>query len=282
VDGRFKVTEQGEVIFARYADVTLAQRHLERVASAVLLADQPDLAARRDAAATEFAALGATVEQASRAAYRALLDRPGVADLLAAASPLDELGELRLGSRPTRRSGAASGRSIEDLRAIPWVFAWSMTRVNLPGWYGLGSGLAAVGDVAALADAYRRWPLFATLIDVAEMSLAKVNRSLAAEFLALGERPDLTEQILAELDLTEQWVLRTLGQQRLLERKPQLDTAIRLRAPHIDALSHLQLWALQVLRRTGPDALDPDGRRAWGTALLLTVNGAAAGLQNTG
>ena len=282
VDGRFKVTEQGEVIFARYADVTLAQRHLERVASAVLLADQPDLAARRDAAATEFAALGATVEKASRTAYRALLDRPGVADLLAAASPLDELGELRLGSRPTRRSGAASGRSIEDLRAIPWVFAWSMTRVNLPGWYGLGSGLAAVGDVAALADAYRRWPLFATLIDVAEMSLAKVNRSLAAEFLALGERHDLTEQILAELDLTEQWVLRTLGQQRLLERKPQLDTAIRLRAPHIDALSHLQLWALQVLRRTGPDALDPDGRRAWGTALLLTVNGAAAGLQNTG
>ena len=157
-----------------------------------------------------------------------------------------------------------------------------MTRVNLPGWYGLGSGLAAVGDVAALADAYRRWPLFATLIDVAEMSLAKVNRSLAAEFLALGERPDLTEQILAELDLTEQWVLRTLGQQRLLERKPQLDTAIRLRAPHIDALSHLQLWALRVLRRTGPGALDPDGRRAWGTALLLTVNGAAAGLQNTG
>ncbi|MFC5179361.1 phosphoenolpyruvate carboxylase [Nocardioides taihuensis] len=282
VDGRFKVTEQGEVIFARYADVTLAQRHLERVTSAVLLADQSGPARQRDAAAAEFAELAATVEQASRAAYRALLDRPGVADLLAAASPLDELGELRLGSRPARRSGAATGRSLDDLRAIPWVFAWSMTRVNLPGWYGLGSGLAAVRDVDALSDAYRRWPLFGALLDVAEMSLAKANRHLAREFLALGGRPELTDHILAEMELTEQMVLRTLSQSRLLERKPHLDTAVRLRGPHIDALSHLQLRALQSLRHTGPDALDDAGRSSWGTVLLLTVNGAAAGLQNTG
>ncbi len=281
VDGRFKVTEQGEVIFARYADVMIAQRHLERVTSAVLLADQHELAARRDAAAIEFAELGATVERASREAYRALLDQPGVADLLAAASPLDELGELRIGSRPARRSGAAQGRSLDDLRAIPWVFSWSMTRVNLPGWYGLGSGLAAVDDVEALAEAYRRWPLFASLLDVAEMSLAKVNRKLATGFLALGDRGDLAEQILTELDLTERTVLQVLDQHRLLERKPHLDTAVRLRGPHIDALSQIQLRALQMLRGNGDQAAGAD-RHGWGTVLLLTVNGAAAGLQNTG
>jgi phosphoenolpyruvate carboxylase len=281
VDGRFKVTEQGEVIFARYADVMIAQRHLERVTSAVLLADQAELAVRRDAAALEFAELGQKIEQASRQAYRALLDQPGVVELLAAASPLDELGELRLGSRPARRSGAAAGRSLEDLRAIPWVFSWSMTRVNLPGWYGLGSGLAAVGDVDSLREAYGRWPLFAALLDVAEMSLAKVNRHLAAGFLALGERPDLAERIHTELHLTQQMVLRTLGQQRLLERKPHLDTAVRLRGPHLDALSQIQLRALRVLRGNGVHVTEDD-RQAWQTVLLLTVNGLAAGLQNTG
>jgi len=156
-----------------------------------------------------------------------------------------------------------------------------MTRVNLPGWYGLGSGLAAVGDMDALTEAYRRWPLFAALLDVAEMSLAKVNRRLAAGFLALGDRPEFTERILTELDLTQQMVLQTLGQRRLLERKPHLDTAVRLRGPHIDALSQIQLRALQVLRGNGVHATGED-RRAWQTVLLLTVNGAAAGLQNTG
>ncbi|MBL8931449.1 MAG: phosphoenolpyruvate carboxylase [Kineosporiaceae bacterium] len=281
VDGRFKVTEQGEVIFARYADVVIAQRHLERVTSAVLLADQAERAAHRDAAALRFAELGRTIEQASRQAYRALLDQPGFADLLAAASPLDELGDLRLGSRPARRSGATAGRSLDDLRAIPWVFSWSMTRVNLPGWYGLGSGLAAVGNLDALREAYERWPLFAALLDVAEMSLAKVNRQLATGFLALGDRPDLVERIEAELDLTEQMVLQTLGQQRLLERKPHLDTAVRLRSPHLDALSHLQLRALRVLHDDGV-LVSEDDRHAWRTVLLLTINGLAAGLQNTG
>ena len=107
------------------------------------------------------------------------------------ASPLDLLADLRLGSRPSRRSGAESGRSLDDLRAIPWVFAWSMTRVNLPGWYGLGSGLEALDDVALAREAYREWPVFAALVDVAEMSLAKTDDRLAERFLALGARPEL-------------------------------------------------------------------------------------------
>ena len=280
VDGRFKVTEQGEVIFARYADVTIAMGHLERLTSAVLLAGSSAAVQRNHTAAERFSGLGATVEQASRECYLELVRLPGFADVVAKAAPLDEIGELRLGSRPARRSGATSGRDLADLRAIPWVFSWAQTRANVPGWYGLGSGLAAVGDVAALREAYREWPLFATLIDVAEMSLAKADRRLAEEFLALGGRPDVTERVLAELALTRQWVLATLDQEALLQRKPQLRTAVALRAPYIDALSQLQLRALRVLRE------DPDGRgaekAAWGRVLLLTVNGAAAGLQNTG
>ena len=284
VDGRFKVTEQGEVIFARYADVTIAQRHLERLTAAVLLAGTDAAAARNLASAARFADLGATVERASRETYLALVGTPGFADVVAQASPLEELGELRLGSRPARRGGSTGGRDLADLRAIPWVFAWAQTRANLPGWYGLGSGLAAVGDQAALRAAYREWPLFASMIDVAEMSLAKADRGLAEAFLALGGRPDVTAAVLAELDLTLQQVLGVLDQSELLERKPQLRTAVALRAPYIDALSHLQLRALSLLRHAPwPD--DADGQRLrdrWGRVLLLTVNGAAAGLQNTG
>ena len=113
---------------------------------------------------------------------------PGFADVLAEASPLEEIGDLRMGSRPVRRSAATSGRELSDLRAIPWVFAWSQTRANIPGWYGLGTALAEVGDTAVLRDAYEQWPLFASLIDIAEMSLAKSHRDLAAQFLALGGR----------------------------------------------------------------------------------------------
>ncbi len=283
VDGRFKVTEQGEVIFARYGDTMIAQRHLERLTSAVLLADSPPRARQRDAASVRYAELSRIVDTQSRGCYRALVEADGFADLIAAVSPLDEIGELRLGSRPARRSGATTGRSLDDLRAIPWVFSWAQTRVNLPGWYGLGSGLSAVDDIPLLREAYANWPLFGAMIDVAEMSLAKSDRDLAEQFLALGKRPDLSEQILTEYDLSRRLVLEVLDQSEMLERKPHLHTAISLRMPYVDALGHLQLRALRVLRtshdpRRGPR---PD-EQAWRRILLLTVNGAAAGLQNTG
>ena len=243
VDGRLKVTEQGEVVFARYADTTIAQRHLERLTTAVLLAGTPQIQERNADAAARFEALGDRLAQASRAAYRDLVQTPGFADVLAEASPLEEIGELRMGSRPARRSAATAGRDLSDLRAIPWVFAWAQTRANIPGWYGLGTGLAAIGDMDLLRQAYARWPLFASLIDVAEMSLAKSNRDLASQFLALGGRPDITERILAEMDLTVGLVLQVLEQDRLLERKQVLGSAVALRAPYVDALSHLQLAA---------------------------------------
>jgi len=274
---RFKVTEQGEVIFARYGNPRIAVRHLEQVTSAVLLADTPSVADRNAAAATRFADLADTIARASQATYRALVETEGFADFFARVSPLEELSDLSLGSRPARRS--TTTRSLADLRAIPWVFAWSQTRCNLTGWYGLGSGLDAVGDLDALRTAYHEWPLFTALLDNAEMSLAKTDRGVAEGYLALGDRPDLTGRILDELDRTTGLVLEVLGQERLLERRRILGAAVDLRNPYVDALSHLQLRALTALRKGGGDEEDDERLRR---LLLLTVNGVAAGLQNTG
>ncbi len=193
-------------------------------------------------------------------------------------SPLEELGDLRLGSRPSRRSAA---RGLDDLRAIPWVFAWTQTRVNLPGWYGLGTGLASVDDPGTLHAAYNEWPLFASLLDNAEMSLAKTDRTIAEHYLALGGRPELTEQVLAEYDRTRDLVLKVTGHTRMLENRRVLSRAVDLRNPYVDALSHLQLRALKALRGESEE-LSEDDQHHLERLLLLSVNGVAAGLQNTG
>ncbi|HEY4027556.1 MAG TPA: phosphoenolpyruvate carboxylase [Candidatus Dormibacteraeota bacterium] len=275
VAGRFKVTEQGEVIFARYGNPAIARRHLEQVASAVLLASSPAMAERSARAAARFRDLAARIGPPARAAYRRLVEDAGFAAWFAQVSPIEELGSLRLGSRPARRG---AGRTLEDLRAIPWVFAWSQTRLNLPGWYGLGSGLAAA-EPAELREAYAAWPLFTSLVDNAEMSLAKTDRRIAARYLALGDRPDLAGQVLDEYDRTLERLLAVTGHTRLLESRRVLSHAVELRNPYVDALSHLQLRALRELRG---GAAEPAERARLERLLLLTVNGVAAGLQNTG
>jgi phosphoenolpyruvate carboxylase len=165
------------------------------------------------------------------------------------------------------------------LRAIPWVFAWSQTRATLPGWYGLGSGLEAVGDIGVLQTAYAEWPLFTTMLDNVEMSLAKADRDIAERHLSLGGRPELAATILEEFDRTTTWVLRVLGREKLLESHRVLGRAVELRNPYVDALSHLQLRALEALRA---GIVDDDERERTQRLLLLAVNGVAAGLQNTG
>ncbi|HVT21453.1 MAG TPA: phosphoenolpyruvate carboxylase [Mycobacteriales bacterium] len=278
VAGRFKVTEQGEVIHARYGNPQIAERHLEQVASAVLLAGTPEIGRRNTDAAARYADLAATMEAAGRQAYRELVETEGFADYFARVSPLEELSDLALGSRPARRPGG-SGLSLADLRAIPWVFAWSQTRCNLTGWFGLGSALAAA-PLDDLRAAYREWPLFTALLDNAEMSLAKTDRPVAERYLALGDRPDLTDRILAELDLATSRVLAVLDVPRLLASRRILSAAVDLRNPYVDALSHLQLRALSALRR-GEYADETEEQRLR-ELLLLTVNGVSAGLQNTG
>jgi phosphoenolpyruvate carboxylase len=287
VDGRFKVTEQGEVIFARYGNPAIAQRHLEQVTSAVLLAS-----VRRDDASgappggppagpAAFGTVTRALEAGALRAYRDLVSADGFAEWFARLSPLGEIGGMRLGSRPARR-GLAPPADLADLRAIPWVFAWAQTRVNLPGWYGLGSGLAAAiasqDGLDGVRASYQNWPLLAVLLDNAEMSLAKTNRRIAARYLALGGSDDLAGQVLAEYDLTRRLVLEVTGHDRLLAGRPVLSRAVTLRDPYVDALSHLQLRALAEVRACSDEA----ERAALERFLLLTVNGVAAGLQNTG
>ena len=282
VDGRLKVTEQGEVIFARYGHPVIGQRHLEQVTAAVLVASAAPAPGPGDAdPAAAFAAVTGPLEAGALAAYHELVTADGFAEWFARLSPLAEIGGMRLGSRPARR-GLAGPAGLADLRAIPWVFAWAQTRANLPGWYGLGSGLAAAmdgpGGLPAVQAAYRDWPLLAVLLDNAEMSLAKTNRRIAERYLELGGSDQLASRVLAEYDLTRKLVLAVTGHHRLLANRPVLSRAVALRDPYVDALSHLQLRALAEIRASD----DAEERAALERFLLLTVNGVAAGLQNTG
>jgi phosphoenolpyruvate carboxylase len=286
----------------------IGQRHLEQLTSAVLLASaDPAPGADPDPVADRYRHVADLVDAGARRAYRALVEAEGFAEWFARISPLAEISAMRIGSRPARRGVDAPG-GLEDLRAIPWVFAWAQTRVNLPGWFGLGSGLAAAaagpgrngplavkgdseggmgrragggrrdapGGLESVRAAYRDWPLLAVLLDNAEMSLAKTDRLIAQRYLALGGRDDLTAAVLAEYDLTRRLVLAVTGHDRLLANRRVLSRAVALRDPYVDALSHLQLRALTALRRGDGD------RERLQRLLLLTVNGVAAGLQNTG
>ncbi|BDV31096.1 phosphoenolpyruvate carboxylase [Microbacterium terricola] len=275
VDGRFKLTEQGEVIFARYGDPAIAMRHIDQVAAAVLLASAPSVEKRNSEAAERYAAMAATMDTASRERFFSLVKAPGFAPWFARVTPMEEIGLLALGSRPARRG--LSVESLEDLRAIPWVFAWSQARINLAGWFGLGTALEAVGDEETIARAYEEWPLFRTMIDNVAMSLAKADDRIARRYLALGDRDDLAALVVEEMELTRSWVIRATAGTELLGGKPVLQRAVKMRSPYVDALSLLQLRALRALRDESHPA-PADAQRL----LLLSVSGVAAGLQNTG
>ncbi len=276
VAGRFKITEQGEVIFAQYGNKTIAARHIEQMAAATLMASSPSNERLNQEAAVRFGDLATTMDRASREAFFGLVKAEGFAQWFAAVTPMEEIGLLALGSRPARRG--LSVESLEDLRAIPWVFAWTQARINLAGWYGLGSALQAIGDVDVLREAYASWPLFAAMIKNVEMSLAKTDDAIAREYLGLATRDDLAQRVLDEMALTREWVTKTSGHAEVLDGRPVLSRAVRLRSPYVDALSLLQLRALRGIRTSATsDPADADHR-----LLLLTVNGIAAGLQNTG
>jgi len=277
VDGRFKLTEQGEVIFARYGDPAIAMRHIDQVAAAILLASSPSNEERNRAAAEKYAGFAATMDAASRERFFSLVKAPGFAPWFARVTPMEEIGLLALGSRPARRG--LSVESLEDLRAIPWVFAWTQARINLAGWFGLGTALEAVGDEPRLQQAYQEWPLLRTLIDNVAMSLAKTDDRIALHYLELGDRDDLAALVRDEMRLTRDWVIRITGSTELLGNKPVLQRAVKMRSPYVDALSLLQLRALRALREAPEGApVDPELQRL----LLLSVSGVAAGLQNTG
>jgi len=276
--GRFKVTEQGEVIFARYGSPAIALRHLEQVTSAVLVASTAAHERRLREAEERFAADIDLMARESETAYRRLVEAPGFADFFLAVTPIRQIGELALGSRPARRGGP--GADLEQLRAIPWVFAWTQNRCNLPGWFGLGTGLQAVVDARGL-DRLRgmaaEWPLLGSIVDNAEMSLAKADPQIAGLYLERGARPELVDLIREEYRLTRRLVLDLTGHQRLLGGHNILRLAVDLRNPYVDALSFLQLRFLREL-----EAADDSTAEQLSRLVRLTVGGIAAGLQNTG
>ena len=278
---RFKLTEQGEVIFARYGNPVLAIRHVESVAAATLLQSAPSVEKRNTDMTEKYADMASKLDEVAHNRFLDLLNTPDFAPWFSTVTPLTEIGLLPIGSRPAKRGLGA--KSLDDLRTIPWIFSWAQARINLAAWYGLGSACEEFGDLDTLRQAYEDWPLFSTFIDNIEMSLAKTDERIAKMYLALGDREDLNKKVLDEMELTREWVLKIVGDEWPLQHRHVLGQAIRIRSPYVDALSVTQVLALRSLRKRVDKEELTHGQKANYTYLILcTVSGVAAGLQNTG
>ncbi|KAB7788707.1 phosphoenolpyruvate carboxylase [Bifidobacterium leontopitheci] len=281
VNCRFKLTEQGEVIFARYGNPVLAIRHLESVTAATLLQSAPSVEKRNTEMTEKYADMTKVLDDASHARFLDLLNSPDFAPWFSIVTPLTEIGLLPIGSRPAKRGLGA--KSLDDLRTIPWVFSWAQARINLAAWYGLGSACEKFGDLETLREAYEEWPLFSTFIDNIEMSLTKTDERIAKMYLALGDDDELAKKVLDEMELTTKWVLKIVGDQWPLQHRHVLGQAIRIRSPYVDALSVTQVLALRSLRKkVDKEELSQSQQAGFIYLILCTVSGVAAGLQNTG
>jgi len=281
VQSHFRLTEQGEVIASRYGDPDLAHRHLEQIVSAVLEASAP-LATHITANEAWRGAMRQMAE-AARAEYRSLVyETPGFLEFWRAATPLDEISRLRLGSRPTaRRSGALQ---VTHIRAIPWVFSWMQSRFNLPGWYGLGTALAQPAhSLTFLRELYAGWPFFTALLDNAEMSLLKADLEIASLYADLVPDRTLARDILAriraEYERTCERLLAVTEQSQLMQKNIVIQRSVERRNPYVDPLNYLQLELLRRLRAL-PDPNAPEAE-ALREAIAMTISGIAAGLRNT-
>ena len=278
---RFKLTEQGEVIFARYGNPVLAIRHVESVAAATLLQSAPSVEKRNTDMTKKYADMASKLDEAAHNRFLDLLNTDGFAPWFSTVTPLTEIGLLPIGSRPAKRGLGA--KSLDDLRTIPWIFSWAQARINLAAWYGLGTACEQFGDLNTLRQAYEEWPLFSTFIDNIEISLAKTDERIAKMYLALGDREDLNKKVLDEMELTRKWVLKIVGDEWPLQHRHVLGQAIRIRSPYVDALSVTQVLALGSLRkRVDKEELTHGQKENYTYLILCTVSGVAAGLQNTG
>lgn len=296
IRGRIKITEQGEVVSSRYDDENIAHRHLEQVVNAVLLTS-----GRRPNYPQEqlWAAVMEELSQYAFQKYRSLVNGPSFLQYFHQATPIDHVDILNIGSRPARRKTTAA---ISDLRAIPWVFSWTQSRVNLPSWYGVGSALeqwliTPSGNdgqtaesqatmlneerLAILREMYATWPFFRTILDNVQVGLAKADIGIAQLYATLAE-PALQATIFADLkaefERTRQLALRITRQSDLLDNETWLQRSIRLRNPYVDPMNYIQVELLRRLR-ANPAETDKAQLQA---AISLSVNGIAAGLQNVG
>jgi phosphoenolpyruvate carboxylase len=276
VDGALRLTEQGEVIASKYADPESGRRNLETLAAATMEASLAPRSARERSA--RHAEIMEALSQAAYAAYRALVkETPGFIDYWRQSTPIAELSQLNIGSRPASRRAT---ESIEDIRAIPWVFSWSQSRLMLPGWYGFGSAVESWrGDIEELREMYRSWPFFRSVLSNLDMVLAKTDLAIASRYAELVGDARLRAEVFGRLQAEWQRTRRSLaaitGEVELLADNPTLARSIRNRFPYLDPLNHLQV---ELLRRHRADGGDERLLRA----IHLTINGVAAGLRNSG
>uniref|UniRef100_UPI001576425A phosphoenolpyruvate carboxylase n=1 Tax=Sphingomonas bacterium TaxID=1895847 RepID=UPI001576425A len=272
VEGRIRITEQGEVIAAKYGTRAAASINLEAIVAATVVTSLAPMQTGDEARFHEaMRGLSATAFRA----YRGLVyETEGFRAFFRQFTPIEEIAGLKIGSRPASRT---KSDRIEDLRAIPWVFSWAQTRVMLPGWYGAGAGFAAFEDQGLLRAMAAEWPFFATTLDNLEMVLAKSDMAIAQRYLSLVEAPlhPIFDNIRTGWEKARDCLLAITGQSRLLENNPQLDASVRLRLPYIEPLNLLQI---ELIRRHRAGESDP--RIAEG--IQLSINAIATALRNSG
>ncbi len=293
IGGRIKITEQGEVVASKYALPELALYNLEKVATAVI---QAGLLPSSCDALPSWLETMEELSVRSRQAYRQLIyEQPNLVEFFHQVTPIEEISQLQISSRPARRSGK---KDLESLRAIPWVFSWTQSRFLLPSWYGVGTALAEFlqenpeGHLTLLQFFYAKWPFFKTLISRVEMTLAKTDLQIAYHYVRELTEPGYQEQfeqlfwqISEEYQRTCQVILQITGHENLLDGDPDLQRSIQLRNGSIVPLGFIQVALIKRLRKKRSDVLDLRSLYSKNELLrgaLLTVNGIAAGMRNTG